>query len=161
MTRYWLDASSIIWCDRELFPRKTLPRYWDWLEERFKDGSVVTHKKIFAETIKGAGGEKPSPIALWVKSRKGQWCSYGCTDNSKALMGDISSYCIGKWGFETSKDFLSGADGLLIARAAEDNGIVVTQESVNKAPRIPSICDYFHIKHMPMNRMNVKLGVTW
>lgn len=111
--------------------------------------------------LKGADGERPSPIAKWVKSRKGAWCSYGCTEESKKLMGDISFYCIQQWGYDTSKRFLGGADALLIARAGFDGGIVVTQESVHKAPRIPGICDHFGIKHMPMNRMSVKLGLTW
>lgn len=161
MTRYWLDASSLIWCDRDLFQLDMIPKYWHWLETKFSDGSVVTHKKIYDEVVKGAAGEKPSQLAIWVKSRKGPWCGYGCTDESKALAGEISTYCLGRWGYETSKEFLDGADALLIARAAIDEGIVVTQESVNKHPRIPGVCDYFHIKHMPMNKMNIALKMKF
>jgi hypothetical protein len=161
MTRYWLDASSLIWADRDLFPVETMHRYWDWLETKFEDGSVVTHKKIFQEVIKGADGEKPSPLAKWVKNRKGVWCSHGCTDESKALMGEISKYCWDRYGFEVANSFLCGADALLIAVAALDGGVVVTQESVQKEPRIPSVCDKFKVKHMPINRMNIVLGMTF
>ena len=161
MMRYWLDASSIIWCDRDFFSLEKMPQYWAWLETKFKDGSVVTHKKIYAEVVKGAHGDRPSPLALWVKSRKGEWCSYGCTDESKTLMGSISEYCIKQYGYDTAKEFLNGGDPYLIARAAVDGGVVVTQESVLKKPRIPSVCDHFKVKHMPMNRMNIALDMHW
>jgi len=39
--------------------------------------------------------------------------------------------------------------------------VVVTQESERKDPRIPSICDHFYVPHMPLNRMNIKLGMKW
>jgi len=161
VTRYWLDASSIIWCEREFFRLDKFPKYWDWLATKFDDGTVVTHKKIYAEVVRGAQGDKPSPIGVWVKNRKGPWCSYGCTDESKAIMGDISAYCIKKHGYDTAKEFLNGADAMLIARAAVEGGIVVTQESVNKFPKIPGICDVFKVKHMPMNKMNIALDMGW
>ena len=161
MSRFWLDASSLIWCDRDLFRRAMIPKYWDWLASKFEDGSVVTHKRIYTEVIRGAQGEKPSELGLWVKNRKGAWCSYGCTDESKVAMGEISEYCLKKYGYDSAKEFLSGADALLIARAAVDKGVVVTQESVNKMPRIPGICDRFNVKHMPMNKMNIELNMKF
>jgi hypothetical protein len=127
-------------------------------------GNVVTHKAVFDEIIKGAEGDKPDPIAVWTKNRKGVWSSYSCTDESRTLLGEISSFCIGKYGFEVSKKFLIGGDALLIARAKIDKeveGIVVTQESEHKDPRIPSICDKFEVPHMPLNKMNIKLGMKW
>jgi hypothetical protein len=160
VSRYWLDASSAIWCERDFFRLDKVPQYWDWLATKFEDGSVVTHKKIYAEIIKGAAGEKPSPVGVWIKNRKGVWCSYGCTDESKKLMGDISLYCINKYSYEIAREFLSGGDALLIARAAVDGGIVVTQESVHKHPKIPGICDKFGVKHMPMNKMNIALNMS-
>ena len=159
MTRYWLDASSVIWCNRDFLPKATVPQYWEWLESKMVAGVVVTHKAIFDEIIKGAQTERPDPIAVWIKHRKGTWCSYGCTDESKKLMGEISTYCWNKYGFEVAKGFLDGADALLISRAAVDEGVVVTQESERKSPRIPSVCDHFKIPHMPMNKMNIKLGM--
>jgi hypothetical protein len=161
VTRYWIDASSVIWCHRELFPLKDSPKYWVWLESKMKDGSVVTHKAIYDEIIKGAEAERPDIIALWTKARKGEWCSYGCTDESKTLLGEISTYCFDKYGFEVAKNFLARGDPLLIARAAVDNGVVVTQESERKEPRIPSVCDRFKIDHMPLNKMNIKLHMKW
>ncbi len=125
------------------------------------DGSVVTHKKVYEEMIRGAEAKRPDPVAVWVKNRKGVWCSYGCTDESKQLMGEISIYCVEKYGVARGKDFLSAGDPRLIAIAGTDKegGIVVTQESVNKSPRIPGVCDHFGIKHMPMNLMNIKLNM--
>lgn len=161
MTRYWLDASSLIWCDRDLFKLTDAPEYWNWLEGRLKEGAVVTHKKIYKEVIRGAEGEKPSLLARWIKNRKGVWCSYGCTDESKILLGEISEYCWNKYGYEVANAFLNGGDAQLIARAHVDNGVVVTQESVQKEPRIPSVCNHFNVKHMPINRMNIALHMTW
>jgi hypothetical protein len=158
--RYWLDASSVIWCNREFLPLTTNNRYWKWLASKMDEGIVVTHKAVFDEIIRGADGERPDPIALWVKSRKGSWCTYGCTDESKILLGQISTYCLNRYGFEVAKDFLAGADPLLIARACVDKGTVVTQESLQKEPRIPSVCDYFKIPHIPMNKMNIKLNMA-
>lgn len=160
MTRYWIDASSIIWCNHDFLRLDTVPKYWEWLETKMNDGFVVTHKAVFDEIIRGAEAERPDPIAVWVKNRKGAWCSFGCTDESKSLLGDIAEHCYNKYRFEVAKEFLSSADPLLIARAAvDDDGIVVTQESVVKDPRIPSICDLFEINHMPLNKMNIKLGM--
>ena len=161
MTRYWIDASSVIWANRELFRLEDSPKYWAWLESKMTDGSVVTHKAVYDEIVKGADAERPDPIAVWVKNRKGAWCSYGCTDDSKILLGKISTYCWDKYGFEVAKNFLSDGDPLLIARAAVENGVVVTQESEHKAPRIPGICDYFKVQHMPLNKMNIKLQMKW
>lgn len=162
MTRYWIDASSVIWGNRELFPLRDSPKYWVWLESKMHDGSVVTHKAVYDEIIAGADADRPDPIAVWAKNRKGPWCSYGCTDESKTLLGEISTYCWGKYGFEVAKNFLSRGDPLLIARAkVDEEGVVVTQESEHKDPRIPSICDYFQVRHMPLNRMNIKLGMKW
>ena len=159
MTRYWLDASSLIWCERDLFRLSMNPKYWAWLESKFHEGSIVTHKRIYAEVVKGTNGQTPSDLALWVKSRKGRWCSHGCTDESKELMGKIAEYCIRQYGYPVAKKFLSGADAQLIARAAVDGGVVVTQESTNKMPRIPGVCDQFKVKHMPMNKMNIELNM--
>jgi hypothetical protein len=162
VTRYWIDASSVIWCNRELFRLKDSPKYWAWFESKTIDGSIVTHKAVYDEIIRGADAKRPDPIAVWTKNRKGLWCSYGCTDESKTLLGEISSHCLSKYGFESAKGFLSAGDPLLIARAAVDeDGVVVTQESEHKHPRIPSICDHFKINHMPINRMNIKLGMKW
>jgi hypothetical protein len=162
VTRYWLDASSVIWGNRELFRLDDSPRYWAWLETKMNDGSVVTHKAVYDEIIRGAEAERPDPIAVWTKNRKGIWCSYGCTDESKVLLGEISTYCIKKYSFEVAKNFLAAGDPLLIARAkVDEDGIVVTQESERKDPRIPSICDHFGVLHMPLNRMNIKLGMKW
>lgn len=162
MKRYWIDASSVIWANREVFRLVDSPRYWDWFALRLKDGSVVTHKAVYEEIVKAATKDKPDPIALWIKTRKGTWCSYGCTDQSKVLLGDISGHCIKKYGFEVAKKFLAGGDSLLIARAkVDEDGVVVTQESEHKDPRIPSICDYFGVAHMPLNKMNIKLGMKW
>lgn len=161
MKRYWIDASSIIRGNRDLFPLQNVPGYWTWLEKRFDDGSVVTHKAVFDEVITGAAAQRPDPIAVWTKNRKGQWCSYGCTDESKVLLGEISEFCWKKYGFSTAKGFLSGADPLLIARAKVDAGIVVTQESEVKEPRIPKICTQFDVECIPLNKMNIKLGMTF
>ncbi len=165
MKRYWIDASSVIWCNRELFPLRDSPKYWEWFKEQLDQGNIVTHKAVFDEIVKGADGEKPDAIAVWTKSRKGMWSSHGCTDESRKLLGEISAFCLGKYGYEVSKKFLTGGDALLIARAKVDRddfeGIVVTQESEHKDPRIPGICDHFEIEHMPLNRMNIKLGLKW
>lgn len=160
MTRYWLDASSVIWCNRDFLPLDKVPRYWNnWLASKMDEGVVVTHKAVFEEIVRGAEAERPDPIAVWVKNRKGLWCSYGCTDESRALMGEVSTFVINKYGFELAKTFLNGADPLLITRAAVDHGIVVTQESERREPRIPGICDKFKVDHMPMNKMNIRLGM--
>jgi Domain of unknown function (DUF4411) len=135
--------------------------YWNWLETKLKNGSVVTHKMVFDEIIRGALGEKPDPIAVWTKSRKGHWCSFGCTDDSKELVGKISLYCMKRYPFATANAFLGGADPFLIARAAVDGGIVVTQESDRKEPRIPKICREFNVDYVPLTRMNNDLKMSF
>ncbi len=161
MKWYWLDSSAIIWANRILFPVEKVRGYWNWLETKLQDGSVVTHKRIFKEVVKGADGDKPDPVAVWTKSRKGIWCSYGDTEESYALVGQISSFCIQKYGFATAKAFLQGADPFLIARAAVDGGVVVTQESTRKEPRIPVICREFNVEQVPLHTMNITLDMTF
>lgn len=162
MSRYWIDASSFIWGNRDLFPINQVRGYWDWLETKLKDGSVVTHKKVYDEVARGAEAEKPDPVAVWIKSRKGQWCSYSCTDESKELVGRIAMYCYKSYGLVTANNFLSGADPLLIARAGVDKGgIVVTQESIRKDPRIPKICREFGIICVPLTKMNIDLDMEF
>ena len=161
MSRYWIDASSFIWGNRELFPINQVRGYWDWLGTKVNDGSVVTHKKIYEEVARGAGSDKPDPVAVWIKSRKGPWCSYTCTDESKKIVGEIALYCVSNYGWSTANAFLSGADPLLIARAAVDNGVVVTQESTKKDPRIPKICREFGVDFVPLTKMNIDLEMEF
>lgn len=161
MTRYWIDASAIIWANRDLFRYEDMPGYWNWLESKFNDGTVVTHKMVFDEIIRGAQAEKPDPIAIWTKSRRGRWCSYGCTEESKQLVGEISQYCMEHYPYATANTFLSGADPFLIARASVDQGVVVTQESDRKDPRIPKICRAFKIECLPLNKMNIALKMRF
>jgi len=159
--RYWVDSGAIIWANRDLFPLDSVRGYWNWLESKMNDGHIVTHKRVYKEIIAGAVGERPDPIAVWVKQRKDKGLNYECTAESKVLVGEISAYALDRYGFETAKAFLSGADPFLIARTAVDGGTVVTQESVTKQPRIPSICAKFKVDCIPLTRMNIELKMKF
>jgi hypothetical protein len=157
--RYWVDASAFIWANRELFPYNDARVYWNWFYSKVESGDIVTHKHCFDEVVAGVTGPTPDPIAVWLKSRKGQWCSYGDTEESQVIMGEISAYCVKKYSFPVSKQFLNGADARLIARAKADVGVVVCQESERKDPRIPHVCQKFGVQCIPITRMNILLGM--
>jgi hypothetical protein len=158
LNRYWIDANAIIWTNRKLSPYDTARVYWNWLETKLEDGSVVTHKNIYGDVVAGLDLDRPDPIAQWLKNRRCAGLLHGDTEESQKVMGDISNYVLKTHKHsKNAYKFLKSADPHLIARAYVEKEPVVTQESVDRELRIPRICNQFGVRCLYVTDMNLEL----
>jgi hypothetical protein len=156
--RYWVDANTFIWGAREPYPMDGAITYWNWFESMVEAGKITTHKKVIKEVLDGERKSQPDPLLSWVKTRQSKLADQ--TPDSKelqALIGELCQFSYTKFGSPKTIEFTKGADLFLIARAALDDGAVVTQESEKKLVRIPSVCNQFHVHYMTIFQMNKEL----
>ncbi len=96
----------------------------------------------------------------WVKSRKDKLVdSAPDSKECQQLVGELCQFSYEKFGPVKTVQFTKGADLFLIARAALNDGAVVTQESEKKPVRIPAVCAAFGVRHLTLFQMNRELDM--
>jgi len=156
--RYWVDANSFIWGARDPYPMPGGMVYWHWFEKRVEAGRIISHWKAIQEVLAGEKKGEQEPIVFWVKTRQNKLVDP--TPDSKEcqeLVGKLCQFSYEKFGSTKTAEFTRGADLWLIARAALDDGAVVTQESDKKLVRIPTVCAAFNVRCLPLFQMNREL----
>ncbi len=73
------------------------------------------------------------------------------------MSAGFASFPTRKFGSVKTVEFTKGADLFLIARAALDDGAIVTQESEKKMVRIPTVCAAFGVRYLTLFQMNREL----
>lgn len=134
--------------------------YWNWFEKQVAAGKITSHKKVIEEVLAGTKKTDTDPLISWVRSRKDKLAvSTPDPKECQELVGQLSEYCLAKFGMAKTIQFTRGADLWLIARAKLDDGAVVTQESDKKPVRIPTVCNQFGVPFKTIFQMNRELHI--
>jgi hypothetical protein len=159
MVRYWADANVFIWGSREPYPFDRARGYWTWFDKKLNEGIIVSHVKVYQEVIKGRG--KEDPILQWMKTRKDKGLALGSSKELQAIAGRVCTVAYETLTYPMATKFCSGADPFLIAAAAADGGIVVTQESKRSECKMPAVCKHFEVICINLFEMNHQLNAEF
>jgi Domain of unknown function (DUF4411) len=159
--RYWVDANSFIWGEREPYPMPGAMPYWNWFEGMVEEGRITSHWMAVKEVIDGEKRDQQELIVTWVKSRRDKIVEPSPdTEECQELVGKLCQFSWDTFAPVKTAEFTKGADLFLIARALLDDGAVVTQESEKKLVRIPKVCKEFGVRYRTIFQMNHELGMS-
>lgn len=137
---YCFDSSAWLDCWVRWYPPNTFPSLWNNLDQLITNRQIVTPSMIVDElSVKSDG------IAIWIKERS---CSI--YESDEEVQSEVRKV------MHRFRDFVdlrgkSGGDPWVVATAMVVKGIVVTGEKRSgetDKPRIPNVCDEFHVHSM-------------
>ena len=161
MPVYWIDAGVLIQAERDPYPQKMLPQFWQFLHEQLEAGIIKMPRIAYEEVTEGGYTDA---LCSWCKLRK----QIGlCKAETKAVQeryGQIVAHIQSKHKQHHVMEFLKGGDGWVIAYALETEGIVVTQEikkSKKSKIKIPAVAGDFDVRCISTRRMLDELGADF
>ena len=152
---YLLDSDSLMAANRRYYRFKNFGCVWNWLEAKLKEKNVQSVDAVLEEIKKG---DENDPLRQWAEKNHSHFVSTTDFDTQRA-MNEITEYVDQNYSQNRLDEFLSKADGWLIAKskALKNNGIqnaVVTNEQAVNNPsqdskvKIPNVCNEFEIPTM-------------
>jgi hypothetical protein len=142
---YCFDTSVFVALNR-IHNSIPIPDFWDFLEQLFKEGKIISHEYVFDELSAG------DFIGKWIQNK--QQCFIGLTDKQFQNVEKILQKFPTLIDSEKEKN---QADPWLIALAiekAEEENLfgkntlyVVSQEKISSSNKIPAACKAFNIDH--------------
>lgn len=138
MPDFWFDTVSLVIPNRQRY-FDILPQFWDFLEEKAKQGIFKSSIKVYKELV---GNEKPDQLEIWVKKVKDDFFLEP-VDSVQMAQGRIAEIVINEpqWKPAHVAAFLDGADTWVIAQALALGGRVVTSEGCHPLSAKPFIPD--------------------
>ncbi|HDL7813590.1 DUF4411 family protein [Yersinia intermedia] len=146
---YILDSNIFIQAQNDYYCLDVCPGFWDFLDNKFKAGEIVSITNVYDELKK-----KDDDVFSWVQSRKeffGKTEDRDTQINYAEIANHVTKFYSKKQQNNPHiKRFLDVADPWIIAKARSINAIVVSHEirgkdKNNPKPKIPEICDHFGI----------------
>ena len=137
------------------------PGYWDWLDQKAKEGSVRSTDSIYREITK-----QDDELSAWAKERKEDFIS-DKDSNTQKMLSHISDYIYSLENIKSKNrdDFLAGADPWLVAKAHSLGATVVTHENLvsndSKKVKIPNICRHFEVSYLSPYQLLNELGARF
>jgi hypothetical protein len=127
-TIYWIDSGVLIQAKNGLYAIELVPKFWTFIEEQLRIGTIRMPKISFDEITDGN-----DDLAKWCKRRKdvGHFCCKSSGKDVQESFRLVAEHVATKYKPHAAADFLKGADGWVIAHALASNGIVVTEELKN------------------------------
>ena len=154
--QYLLDANTYIQAKNLYYRMKTVPGFWDWLDNQMDSGAVGTVQPIVDELKQGS-----DPLAEWIGERQSSAVPVDDVETQE-VFSEIVNYIARQPSFAEPhvSDFLDGADPWLIAKAKVEGATVVTHEipvvAASKRVKIPNICKAFEVAYgNPYDLMDV------
>ena len=145
MEIYWIDSNVFIEAQAALFPFAVIPNFWTHLDKKFAEGTVRSSCMVYRELVHYC-----DDLSNWIKARKQSGLCIPITPDVEDELKKVAAYVAATYDVPNTNDFLSGADGWVIAHAMATKGTVVSQESKNypagKKARIPDICAHLGVK---------------
>ncbi len=157
---YLLDANVPIDANRDYYPLRRVPQFWDWLIDRALKHRVKIPLEIYEEMLAG----KEDDLTCWL------------TDNRDALLLDenvdatlVTRVTRSGYAPDLSEGDVErvGRDPFLIAYALANPGqrtVVTTEVSRPKKQganrHIPDVCDDLGVPHCNTYQLIVKLDFT-
>jgi predicted nucleic acid-binding protein len=143
MPDFWLDTDTLIRSKNEAYGFDIAPRFWEFLDEKAREGVIASSRLVYDEIHHGAEDE----LRNWVNARRETLFIEPNPDVQSAFR-DIADYVANEQRYAQHHvaQFLNKADPWIIAHANASGGAVVTFESrqpQSQRPKIPDVCDHF------------------
>lgn len=145
MPDFWLDADSLINPSRGPFRFSTSPRFWEFLEQKAREGIIASPEMVFQE-LAGNG----DPLEEWAKMQRGHFFKTP-DENVQEVLSRVANYVGANSRYEPQHiaRFLAGADPWVIAHPLALGGRIVTferPEPTSKRPKIPDVAAHFGLQ---------------
>lgn len=151
MSEYLLDANVFIQAKRFFYPFDVFPGFWEWLDREKECDHIVSIVPIYEELTDG-----DDILAAWAKDRQDSGWLVSVEDAAtQQWFTKIAAWAVDPaQGFKPTayEEFLSVGDSWLIAKAAAEDWIIVTQErydpNCRKKILIPNTCRAFGVEYI-------------
>lgn len=163
ISRYVLDANVFIEAHKRYYAFDICPGFWEWLSHRSTRSSIVSIDRVKAEIV---GYE--DALSKWAKdpAREDLFA-----DTTEQAVSDAYKRVIAwvdrnpQFQPQAKNEFAAGADGWLVAYAIAYDAVLVTDEvyneDVQKAVKIPNVCEEFGVSYMNTFEMLRQLQVRF
>ncbi len=155
MSKYVVDTSSLITPHRTFYAFDIAPGFWKNLEVFISKEQIIILDKVRDEIL-----EYNDELSQWIKKKK-YFPSSDAINSYRKIVRWVENN--NQYLQKAKDDFMSGADGWVIAYALEHGFLVVTQESSSPYSKskikIPDVCSVFGVRSIDVYQMLRKLQV--
>ena len=160
--QYIIDTNILVNSYNTLYPMEHFPGYWEFIEHCYNTGLFVSNSLTLSE-FKGYGDK----LSEWGINNKSFFIpddSIEVQNNFKNVAECVMSHKI--WDPLQKSNFLSGADGFIIAQALTYTATIVTDEIYEPSPnckkvKIPNVCEKLNVKCINLNQLITTLKPTF
>lgn len=165
--RYVVDSDVFITAKNRYYAFNICPGFWRSVIACHRDGRVYSIDRVKSELL---AGRKTEDLVLWAKDDvpDGFFCSVDGEQVTEKYTEIMQWVQRSPRVLDSAKaKFAAGADGWLVAFAAVDGAIVVTNEQPAPESRrdikLPDVCSHFGVKYLDTFDMLRELSVqfTW
>ena len=161
MFDFWLDTVSFVTPYRTAYRFATVPKFWEFLEQKSKEQVVVSSELVLQELT----DDDPDELGIWAKQQQGT-LFLAPTENVQKVFGQVAESVKNNTQYADYwvHKFLSGADPWIIAHAKAFGGRVVTFEKSEpnaKRPKIPDVAAPFGVKCISLWDMLTELKASF
>jgi len=139
---YWLDTNVFIEAMNTYYAFTRVSKFWAFLSEQLVAGTICCPKRVYEELTK-----ENNQLAKWVRARKEKGMCVMPSKEVQKRYTEIADHVFTNNSRVRTEEFLTGADGWVVAYALHLGGTVVTQESRSRKRkvRIPAVCKLFDV----------------
>jgi hypothetical protein len=175
MADFWLDTDSLVRPHREFYRFATVPRFWEFLEQKAEEGVIASSQFVLEELKKGKAHkgkpdndevhkDKPDKLLIWAENHQ-DVLFRAPTEAVQEVYAQIaeSVKSNNRYAAHWVQDFLGSADPWIIAHAKALGGRVVTFEK--PAPnstkvKIPDVAAQFGVNCITLWDMLSELNAS-
>ena len=160
MPDFWVDTDSLVTPSRGPYRFATLPKFWEFLEQKASEEVIASSELVLKELI-GNGDQ----LEEWAKRQQGTFFLPPDQAVQEALSQIAESVTHNKrYADHHVAYFLKGADPWIIAHAKALGGKVVTfekPEPTSTKPKIPDVAGEFNVKCISLWDMLTELHASF
>jgi hypothetical protein len=162
---YIIDTSCLTQAHRVYYPYDIAPSFWNFMKQKFSDGSFIFINKVIDEIERGK-----DDLTNWLQTEINYALNIDCHSDEN-IMTNYGEIMV--WGNShlqytplAKQDFadFTNADPFVVATAIEKSAIVVSQEvsapSSKKNIKLPDVCSQFNVTHIDTFTLLRKFGFT-
>ena len=160
MPDFWVDTDSLVTPSRGPYRFATLPKFWEFLEQKASEEVIASSELVLKELI-GNGDQ----LEEWARRQQGTFFLAPDQAVQEALRQIAESVTRNKrYADHHVAYFLKGADPWIIAHAKALGGRVVTfekPEPTSTKPKIPDVAGEFNVKCISLWDMLTELHASF
>lgn len=167
MADFWLDTDSLVRPHREFYRFETVPKFWEFLEEKAKEKVIASPQFVLEELEKGKlDKDKPDRLLIWAR-QQGTVLFQPPTEAVQEVYTQIAESVKNnnKYADHWIQEFLAGCDPWVIAFAKALGGRVVTFEMPvppnSHRVKIPDVAAQFGVNCICLWDMLTELKATF